>query len=405
MNAQSLPAAYASMATNAVQPGTARPLAYAAGLLFAARFALTYVFFQSDPRMGTIANLSLGVALFLLTLLSRANGGSKLGLRRLGWPVARAVAAYLLLCGASLAWTQAESVLVCAAYLAGMTVDCLTVLALVSGETARPAHWIILGYVHGCLLVALLVWSIPVLPDGRIGHEEFLHPNGLGLNFALAALLTQNLPARTPFRGLMLAALVASLFRTLSKTSILAFVLTECLWLLASTRVSRAVRIRLAAGGLLLLAAFAGLFARYLDSYSSNIASAGTLTGRTTIWAVAAQMAMETPWLGRGLYSFRAQIPAFGSFEPWHAHNELLQQFFEFGIVGVAITLWIYSALGRAAWLRRRHAVGTCALMLVCFSAVHGLTDTVNFGLSLPLWLTVLLGLQLVRPAREEAAC
>ena len=60
-----------------------------------------------------------------------------------------------------------------------------------------------------------------------------------------------------------------------------------------------------------------------------------TLTGRTFIWAVAWEEALKSPWLGHGFYSFRFVIPVVGAFEPWQAHNELLQQFFCYGIVGL----------------------------------------------------------------------
>src|SRR6202000_1871742 len=101
-------------------------------------------------------------------------------------------------------------------------------------------------------------------------------------------------------------------------------------------------------------------------------------------------MSLEHPWLGHGLYSFRALIPAFGAFEPWHAHNEFLQQFFELGLVGVVITAALYLSLFQLARKNQSNTLAEAAMLLVIFSLVHGLADTVNLGLSLPLWLFAL---------------
>ena len=143
-----------------------------------------------------------------------------------------------------------------------------------------------------------------------------------------------------------------------------------------------------AAGAAVAVVVFWSILSGYFTMYENDSGNAAeTLTGRTAIWAVAFSMSLEHPWIGHGLYSFRALMPAFGAFQPWHAHNELLQQFFEFGLLGVAVTIGAYLALFRAGRRSRERSYGKLAWVLMIFCAIHGLADTANFGLSLPLWL------------------
>jgi O-antigen ligase len=170
---------------------------------------------------------------------------------------------------------------------------------------------------------------------------------------------------------------------------------------------------QIAAVGLIVIAAFAALLESYLNIYTTTGSGdqAETLTGRTAVWATAFFMAIEKPWIGHGFYSFRALIPAFGSFEPWHAHNELLQEFFEYGLLGVFVTVFLYTALIFA--VRRfaastfaenpvaTHAYGRLASVVVLFAVVHGLTEAVNFGLTIPLWLFAALAIALDQTSSE----
>src|SRR6185437_14869869 len=130
-----------------------------------------------------------------------------------------------------------------------------------------------------------------------------------------------------------------------------AFLIAESFYLLREQQISRRLKIQIAGIGLIVIAAFMTLLESYLEVYTTTGSGdqAETLTGRTTIWATAFFMAIQKPWIGHGFYSFRTLIPAFGSFEPWHAHNELLQEFFEYGLLGVFVTVGLYAALIFAA--------------------------------------------------------
>jgi exopolysaccharide production protein ExoQ len=88
-------------------------------------------------------------------------------------------------------------------------------------------------------------------------------------------------------------------------------------------------------------------------------------------------------------------VPPFGGdqFEARHAHNELLQQFYAYGAVGVCMFVGVYGSLWRQL---RRLAAGprkTFFFALLLFVLIRGLGDTEVFDLSLPLWYIVLISM------------
>jgi O-antigen ligase len=91
-------------------------------------------------------------------------------------------------------------------------------------------------------------------------------------------------------------------------------------------------------------------------------------------------------------------VPAFGVFEAWHAHNELLQLFYAYGIVGLMLFITVYGSL----YLQlRRHASGSDKALfygLLLFIVIRGFGDTDRFELTLPLWFVFLISALLHAP-------
>lgn len=255
------------------------------------------------------------------------------------------------------------------------------------------------GAVWGAIALALIAWCSPTTEDLRLGNDAFLHPNTLGLEIGIATLLAQYLASRAALSKWCGIALAITLLRTLSKTAIVAFVVAECWYLVQSRSMTRKAKLWIGATALLVIASFWSLLSAYIDVYNNTGSGnqAETLTGRTILWTVAFSMGLEKPWLGHGIYSLKALIPSFGAFEPVHAHNEVLQQFFEFGIVGLAIAAGVYWSFYRLARRAQHGELRLLALSLLIFALLHGLTDTVPFGLSYPLWLLTALSLCLVQ--------
>src|SRR5206468_1174413 len=92
------------------------------------------------------------------------------------------------------------------------------------------------------------------------------------------------------------------------------------------------------------------LIANYYDVYTNAGNQVETLTGRTAIWAWTFDKIPESPWTGHGFDSMWKVMPPFGidRFEARHAENEMLQQLYAYGIVGLTLYLGVYASLYRA---------------------------------------------------------
>lgn len=371
------------------------------GFFFAFRACLTFLFFQADPVMGTIITIAIDLVLLYGAVLYSAGQRAHVRDPLLEILPIRWIFALLTLSVASLSWTGAQSLVAALAYWVSMAADVAIVLLLLRrGNTEQYAEAIMKGAVWGAAALALVAWCTPVAQDFRLGNDLFLHPNTLGLEIGIATLLAQYLaPQGARWRWLGIA-LAITLLRTLSKTAIIAFVVAECWYLMQNKQMTRKAKVYLSVGGLLVIASFWGVLTTYIDVYS-NTGSGNqveTLTGRTVLWAVAFSMSMQKPWLGHGIYSFKSLIPALGAFQAVHAHNELLQQFFEYGLAGVVIVVGVYWSFYRQARRAPISQLRSLALTLLIFALMRGLTDTIQFGLSYPLWLLAALSLCLSRP-------
>jgi exopolysaccharide production protein ExoQ len=301
---------------------------------------------------------------------------------------------YLLLAVASLAWTTTQSIPAALAYWAAMAADVLTVAVLLRGQPEAETLALMKGFVIGAAVVAVISWCAPAMDDLRLGDEDFLHPNAIGFVFAIAALLAFRL-AREGRRWKWLGAVLAiTLLRTLSKACIVAFLAAAIFYLLRDAKISRQTKVKIGIIANAILISFWGLLEAYVDMYAQG-SRAETLTGRTFIWAESFAIAVEKPWLGHGFYSFRWVVPLFGDFEAWQAHNEFLQQFFCYGIVGVAVVATLYWVFFLQVRRSASCDLKTLAYALLIFALTRGLVDTERFDLSFPLWLMAMFALSL----------
>ena len=142
---------------------------------------------------------------------------------------------------------------------------------------------------------------------------------------------------------------------------------------------------------LVILFAFQGLIASYYTIYTNAGSQAETLTGRLGIWAYFVTEAVQQPWIGHGFHSVWKVVPPFGPFEARHAHNELLQQFYAYGAVGIILMAGLYTSVFLQIRRLSRGPVKTFFQGLLIFVLVRGLADTEPFDLSLPLWFVCLI--------------
>jgi O-antigen ligase len=272
----------------------------------------------------------------------------------------------------------------------------IVTLLLRAGALTEVADSLMKGYVWGACVVAVIAWLMPAQSDLRLGDEELLGPNQIGYLCAFAFFFAQYLIRHKEGSWSMAALLLAvTLLRSLSKTSIIAFLLGEAYLLINDRWISRRTRALHALIACIVIAVYWSLLASYYDVYTNAGSQPETLTGRLGIWAYILTEALEQPWIGHGFHSVWKVIPPFGpdQFEARHAHNELLQQFYAYGAVGICMFVGIYGSI----WLQiRRLAAGPIKTFLfgfLLFVLVRGLADTEPFDISLPLWSIVLISL------------
>lgn len=388
-------------------PALLPPMASLAGFYFAARLSFTYLFFQADPQRGAIVSLSLNVFALLAAAFYSFGPSAERQPSPLRIPCFRWVAAFLAFSLVSLSWSEAYSLLSAVAYWCGFAADVAVVLLVLrAGPVESFAAQMMRGYVMGACFIACVMWGSPTMRDLRPGNDEFFSPNAIGFTCAFGIFLAQFLLLRYRFWRFPAIFLAISLLRSLSKTTIVAFVISEAFMLFSSKTISRRVKARILAICCAILAAFSGLLVEYYNVYTNAGNQAETLTGRVGIWSFILDRALERPLLGHGFNSVWKVIPPFGpdQFEAWHAHNELLQQFYAYGVVGIVLLIGVYVSFYRQARRLTLPAQRAIFVTLILFIVIRGFADTERFDLSFPLWSITLLSLMFVSMERKIQA-
>jgi len=351
----------------------------------------------TDPQTGVEASLVLSIIL-LVAVAFYSLGELRLPASQMAqmWPV-RWVLVFLLFSCCSLLWTSAASQVAAIAYWCAMAADvAIVVMLLRTGRVTEIANSLMKGYIWGACAVAIIAWLLPAQSDLRLGDEELLGPNAIGYLCAFALLFAQYLArerdGKWTFEALLLG---VTLMRSLSKTTIIAFLAGEASLLARDKFMRRRTKVMFALAAVAIVASFSSLLSSYYDIYTSTGSGnqTETLTGRLGIWAYFLAEAVQQPWIGHGFHSVWNVVPPFGvdQFLARHAHNELLQQFYAYGAVGVCLFAGIY---GSVLLHLRKLTDGprkTFFFGFLIFILVRGLADTDPFDLSLPLWSIVLI--------------
>jgi exopolysaccharide production protein ExoQ len=364
------------------------------GFLFAFRACLTVLWFQDDPPQGAIVSVALSLTLLTAAALSTIGSTPSIPASCFRTPTLRWIAAFLGLNLISLLWSSAP-LDAAASYWAAWIADVATIwFILRDGPVEAQAAAVMKGFIWGASLVAFVAWSLPAMPDLRLGDELYFHPNYIGMICVFGTLMALYLAHQEKNWRWPAFWLTLTLIRSISKTSIVAFLIAMTFYLFKEKALKRATKVKIAIAGVIILASLSGLLATYIDTYTES-PDPSTLTGRTIIWSTTSELALEKPLLGHGFYAYRFVVPPFGTFEATHAHNELLQQFFALGALGVLLVIGLYWTVFRQVRRAPPSTLKTLAATLLIFALLHGLTDTLPFDLSYPLWFMAMLSILL----------
>ncbi len=379
-------------------------VAWLAGAFFSFRvfiMLLSVRVLGTDPQTGTGISLVCNFALLGLVIFQSVGSGGRTLRSLLQIPSIRWVFCFLCFSGISLLWSVADSPFAATAYWCALTADVVIVALLVCSSNPTPViHALMRGYVCGACVLAVIAWLLPIQSDLRLGDEELLGSNQIGYLCGFAFFFAQYLLREKIGKfGIATIILGLTLLRSLSKTTLVAFLLAQGFLLLRDTSMSRKTKLSLIALTAFIAVAFSGLLTSYFDIYSNAGNSPETLTGRLGIWAVFLEEAIQKPWFGHGFYSVWQVIPPFGLFEARHAHNEPLQQFYLYGIAGLILLAGLYGSF--FFQIRRITHIPQRAFFyaLLLFVLVRGLADTEVYDISLPLWAILMFSI-LIAQAR-----
>jgi O-antigen ligase len=189
--------------------------------------------------------------------------------------------------------------------------------------------------------------------------------------------------------------MVVTLIRSLSKTTIVAFLISESFLIIGDRSLSRKTKILLTTFAIALILAFWGLFEAYYDIYTTAGNQAETFTGRTAIWLYVLNMVFDHPWnlwIGHGFDAWWKVAPTFGGqFEARHAENEFLQQLYAYGAIGICMLIGMYGSLWRRIRMLPKGTTKVIFSSIVLYTVVRGLAEAEPFDLLLPLWMIVML--------------
>jgi exopolysaccharide production protein ExoQ len=372
------------------EPGSL--MAATVGFYFAVRYSFEYLFFQSTPRAGAAFSVGLNFLLFAVVVFHSLGPAPSTLRSTVRVPCFRPAMAFLLFALCSLLWSATISVPVAFAYWCGVVADlAMVVLLLRTGPVDVMSSSVMKGYVWGAGFIAVVTWASPTMQDLRPGNDDFFSPNAIALILAFGVFMAQFLSRSNRSWNLAAILLAVTLLRTLSKTTIVAFAAGEALLLMRDSAVTRRKLLLILLSSGLVVAAFWRLIQAYFVVYTTTGNEAETLTGRVGVWEYVWERSLEQPWIGHGFHSFRNVVPNFGPFEPWHAHNELLQLFYAYGAVGILLFFVVYGSL--FLQIRRFCLSSYKALFygLLLFIAIRGLGDTDRFELTLPFWFVFLI--------------
>jgi exopolysaccharide production protein ExoQ len=398
--------------TDAMENGSLKAgsgIAFVIGFFFSFRLAISILsmkLFGADPQTGSA--IRLGLSFFFLCAVCFTSLGD--GTRKISWLLqpssVRWAIFFLFFSGFSFFWSETASMPASLAYWCGTAVDVATVLLLLrAGAFLEVVASIMKGFVWAACCIALIAWLMPTQSDLRLGDPNFFNSNSICNVCVFAVFFAQYLMRRHHEKwGLITLFLIVTILRSLSKTTIAAFLVSEVYLVIQDRSMSRRSKLFLTTAAILVILVFWGLFEAYYNLYTTNGNQAETLTGRTAIWSYVLDAATERPWIGHGFDSMWNVVPTFGTFEARHAENELLEQLYSYGVVGVLTICGVYISLYRDIRRSAHESLKVIFASVVLFVVVRGFAEAEPFDLLLPLWIVVLMGLLVCNDTEETTA-
>jgi exopolysaccharide production protein ExoQ len=384
-------------------------IAFVIGFFFSFRLAISILsmkLFAADPQTGSAIRLGLSFFLLCAVCFTSLGAATRKFSSLLEPSSVRWVMFFLFFSGCSFFWSETASMPASITYWCGTAADVAMVLLLFrAGTVSEVAASIMKGFIWAACCIALIAWLMPTQYDLRLGDEDFFNSNSICNVCVFAVFFAQYLMRRKQEKwGLVTLFLILTILRSLSKTTIAAFLVSEAYLLIQDRSMSRRSKLLLTTAAILVILVFWGLFEAYYNFYTTNGNQAETLTGRTAIWSYVLDAAPERPLIGHGFDSMWNVVPTFGTFEARHAENELLEQLYSYGMVGVLTLGGVYISLYRNIRRSAHESLKVIFASVILFVVVRGFAEAEPFDLLLPLWIVVMMGLVVCKNPEETTA-
>ena len=385
-------------------------LAFCAGLFFSGRTIFVLVtarWLNIGTEPGVLAGFTFAAGLALIAMLGAFGMPDHAGFtlwtsRPLLW-----VILYLTFSGCSFFWTASVSVASSALYWFSLVGDVSIVILLVrSAASEQVATSLLKGYIAGSCALAAIAWMMPAAADLRLGDIDYFNTNQIGNTCALSLLMYSFLVARGDVVWRIVPWFLGiTLLRSLSKATLAAFVACLLYRFIRDASIPRRKKWLLASSTVVLTLSFWSLLSAYYDVYTTAGNQAETLTGRTAIWAWTLDAALKKPCFGNGFDAMWRVAPPFGGelFEARHAENELLQQFFAYGLCGIVLFAGVYGSLYRRIRGLPCAPERIALTSFLIYVVIRGLAEAEPFDLLLPLWLVTAIAFLLQQSNRQQA--
>lgn len=237
-----------------------------------------------------------------------------------------------------------------------------------------------------------------VNPDGVPGWRGgFIHKNAMGpfMLFALLVLFSFERPSwsrRIAIACALLFAILAQSTTTIGAGIIVGFLFaTLRIWGASSRRLG----VPLAFAALGATAALAAVHTVAIPLLLGTAGKDSTLTSRTSIWAGVLEAIDKHPWIGYGAGGVwgnpaaepgRSILRGLG-FTVYHSHNGFLEILLLFGVVGLALIIWLYASTVQLGLANVRSEPGPAAFCVayVALCVVLSITEVATLGI----WLAM----------------
>lgn len=384
-------------------------IAFVVGFFHAFRLAITILsmnFFGADSQAGSAIRLALQLLVLIAVLFTSLGTARKIrGLVKVS--SVRWALLFLAFSGCSLLWSETASATVSAVYWCATAADVAIVLLLLgNSDTHEVASSLMKGFIWGAVAIACIAWLMPTQYDLRLGDEIYFNANSICNVCVFGIFFAQYLMRMKQAKmGIITFFLVVTALRSLSKSTIAAFLVSGTYLLIQDRSLSRRNKMLLTIAAVVVILMFWGLFEAYYDFYTTYGNQAETLTGRTAIWLYVVNALPEHLFIGHGFDSMWNVVPPFGTFEARHAENEILEQLYSYGIAGVVLLCGLYGSLYRNIRRFADTRWRTIGISAVLFVLIRGIAEAEPFDLLLPLWMIVLFSALLDHRQMTESRC